>query len=126
MAENLRDAKDGLLASLESEATAQTKLTLSKEKQVLLLECARSALIAGDEAKAREFLEARESEKRASILAEAEIGLAAQRVTKAAGFVKFLESRYAEMEKTITIAGAGADGTPEDPLLRRFRNLDRS
>ena len=136
-AEELKQAEESLAIVSGAERSQRNLIASLEESMASAYASAESALRSGDEAAARTFLESRQQAKAKKTLAEEELASAMQRVASMRASVDALAERANGIEQQVSrivsasrSAPRGDDGAPvirppEDPLEKRFRDLEK-
>mmetsp|Transcript_28774 Transcript_28774/g.52062 ORF Transcript_28774/g.52062 Transcript_28774/m.52062 type:complete len:300 (-) Transcript_28774:90-989(-) len=129
----LKQAVEGLQATQESVGTSQRLAKLLDQQEKSLYERAKSAISTGDEEVARKSLLERESVKEKLLKSLKSLAEDRKRLTILESNVEALETRGLEIESLLRrsvgaasmqdSAGMGFSLEPEDPLLKKFRDL---
>ena len=131
----LKDAESSLEIVRGAETSQKSLIRTLETNMEVAYAAAEAALRAGDEAGARAKLEEKAQFKAKKEAAEVELAAASSRVATMQASVASLAERANEIEqmisRTVTAtktrpSGDGGDvfGAPEDPLERRFRDLE--
>jgi len=135
-AKDLEEAGEGLSSCLEALRSAKAFEAQLESGAEQAYAAAQTALVAGDEAEARACLERRQELRTQLTKAQSERADAVGRVTRMEGAVAVLTERSrsieAAMSRAVAVSAESSTATSsvaaledDDPLLRRFRELER-
>ena len=136
-AKDLSEAAEGLAACEQALGSAKALEAQLEASAAQAYSAAETALRAGDEAEARACLERRNQIKSQIIKAQSEVADAAGRVTRMEGAMSALTARSREidaaLQRSMAVSASSATSQrvsaleleDDDPLLRKFRDLER-